>query len=333
MSAFVYFPTWLKPEVIPGLPLRWYGFMYLAAFMVTYVLFRYQVKKRQLEISDDDIINFFFYLILSLLLGARIFAVLVYDSTVHYITHPWLIFWPFNSKGQFTGLQGMSYHGGLIGVILGSIIYCRVKKINWFDWADMTIAGVPLGYTFGRLGNFINGELWGRVTAVKWGMIFPYARPLPTDQQWVREIAEKAGMDITEAGGYINLPRHPSQLYEAFFEGIVLWAIIWFIFRKKKKHDGSLLGIYLIGYGVIRFIIEYFRQPDENMGFPIMLGPDDNPIYLLLSLWNFSTGQILCAGMILAGVLFLIFVAHRKGSNPPDTGESKNLRKMRKKIR
>ncbi len=333
MQAFVYFPTWLKPEVIPGLPIRWYALMYLAAFAVTYLLFKYQVKQRQLEISDDDVINFFFWSILALLLGARIFAVLVYDSAVHYITHPWLIFWPFNSKGQFTGLQGMSYHGGLIGVLIGSIIYCRVKKHDWFDWADMVIAGVPLGYTFGRLGNFINGELWGRVTTVSWGMIFPYARRFPADEEWVQDVARKAGMDISNAGQYINLPRHPSQLYEAFFEGILLWAVIWFVFRKRKRYNGSLLGIYLLGYGSARFVIEYFRQPDENMGFPIMLGPQENPVYLLLSPWNFSTGQILCAGMILAGVLYLLFVSGRGKKSLGDEPKKKNLRKMRKKIR
>ena len=334
MTAFVHFPTWLKPEIIPGLPVRWYGLMYLAAFMVTYLLFKYQIKKRNIEVSDDDVVNYFFWAILALLLGARIFAVLVYDSAAHYLSRPWLIFWPFNSKGQFTGLQGMSYHGGLIGVILGSVIYCRVKKHDWFDWADMTIAGVPLGYTFGRLGNFINGELWGRVTTARWGMVFPYARRFPAEDAWVQETAQKTGMDITKAGKYINLPRHPSQLYEAFFEGVVLWAVLWFIFRPKKKHNGALVGIYLIGYGLVRFIIEYFRQPDENMGFPVMLGPKENPAYLLLSPWNFSTGQILCTGMILVGVVFLLYVSQRRTpAVAEDTAHKKSMRKMRKKIR
>lgn len=332
MPAFIHFPTWLKPEIIPGLPLRWYGLMYLAAFLVTYLLFKYQVRERALKFSDDDVVNYFFWLILSLLLGARIFAVLVYDSALHYITHPWLIFWPFNSQGRFTGLQGMSYHGGVIGVVLGSVIYCRAKKYNWWDMADMTVAGVPLGYTFGRLGNFINGELWGRVTTVKWGMVFPYARRFPAQEEWVRRMAEEAGMDISEAGRYINLPRHPSQLYEALFEGVVLWAVIWFFFRRRNKYNGSLLGIYFVGYGLVRFVIEYFRQPDENMGFPIMLGPADNPTYLLQSPWNFTTGQILCAGMILAGAALLIYVS-RRGEKPAEIPpQRKNLRKIRKKL-
>lgn len=335
MIAFTNFPTWLKPEIIPGLPVRWYGLMYLAAFLVTYLLFKYQIRQRRLEVSDDEVVNYFFWSILALLLGARIFAVLVYDSALHYITHPWLIFWPFNSKGQFTGLQGMSYHGGLIGVVLGSIIYCRVKKHDWFDWADMTIAGVPLGYTFGRLGNFINGELWGRVTTVSWGMVFPYARRFPAEEEWVQETARKAGMDISEAGRYVNLPRHPSQLYEALFEGVVLWAVIWFLFRKRKKHNGSLVAIYLIGYGLARFVIEYFRQPDANLGFPVMLGPAENPIYLLLSPWNFTTGQILCLGMILVGVLFLVFVSRRsrRTAATAEPEKKRNLRKLRKKLR
>ncbi|MBN2049380.1 MAG: prolipoprotein diacylglyceryl transferase [Spirochaetales bacterium] len=332
MTAYIHFPSWLKPEIIPGLPIRWYSLMYLVAFGITYILFLFQVKKRKLDIPEDDIINYFFWSILSLLLGARIFAVLVYDSAAYYLSKPWLIFWPFNAKGQFTGLQGLSYHGGLIGAVLGSILYCRRKKYDWFDWADMTLAGVPLGYTFGRLGNFINGELWGRVTASRWGMVFPHARSFPAEEPWVQENAERAGMDIVKAGRFINLPRHPSQLYEAFFEGILLWAVIWFVFRKRKKHNGSLVGIYLIGYGLVRFFIEYFRQPDENMGFPLMFGPKDNPVYLLLSPFNFSTGQILCLGMILFGALFLLYTARRKPVMQEQEKPKKELRKIRKKI-
>ncbi|MCK5200231.1 MAG: prolipoprotein diacylglyceryl transferase, partial [Spirochaetales bacterium] len=276
--AFLNYPDWIKPVIIPGLPFHWYGLMYLFAFGTTYLVFKYQVKKDKLEISDEDIVNIFFWTILGLIIGARIFSTLVYDTSGLYWEKPWLIFWPFNSDMQMVGLLGMSYHGGLIGAILGLMIYAGVRKLSFFQIADLGVAGIPLGFTFGRLGNFINGELWGRVTAVSWGMIFPHAPLLPTNLNWVRNLADKTGISY-QGMRAVNLPRHPSQLYEAFFEGIFLWAVIWFIFRKRKSFDGLLLGVYLIGYGKVRFFIEYFREPDGDLGFII---------------FKFSMGQILC---------------------------------------
>jgi phosphatidylglycerol:prolipoprotein diacylglycerol transferase len=299
---YIPYPSWLSPEIIPNLPFRWYGLMYLFAFATTYVLFQWQIRKRKLTVPPDLVMNLFFWAIVGLLLGARIFSTLIYDTTGRYLREPWLIFWPFGDNGQFTGFQGMSYHGGVIGAVLAIVIYCRAKKIDTLDWGDMMVQAIPLGYTFGRLGNFINGELYGKVTDSPIGMLFPDAQGLPTNLPWVTEIAAKVGISIPEGAQFINLPRYPSQLFEAFFEGIVLWLILWFISRPHKPFKGFSIGLYMIGYGFFRFIIEYFREPDRDLGFRIILGPKDNPPELFMSLLNFSTGQILNFLMIAAGV-------------------------------
>ncbi len=305
---FVHYPSWIKPEIIPGLPIRWYALMYIFAFAATYVLMRHQIKKEKLRINNDDLSNYFFWGILGLLIGARVFSTLVYQGG-HYLRRPWLIFWPFDADFRFTGLQGMSYHGGLIGAAAGFFLYCRRYKKNFLAWADLLSAGLPLGYTFGRLGNFINGELYGKVTDSRLGMLFPRAERFSSHQEWVRELAAKVGIEF-QAGALINLPRHPSQLYEAFFEGIVLWAILWFIIRKIKKYDGQVLAWYLLGYGTFRFFIEYFRQPDKGLDYPIMLGSPDASIYQFGGWLNFSTGQILCAIMIVTGLILMPLFRH-----------------------
>ena len=166
----------------------------------------------------------------------------------------------------------MSYHGGLIGVLLGSILFCYRRKINFWNFADLMIPAIPLGYTFGRIGNFINGELYGRVTTVPWGMYFPL-----------------------DATGQL---RHPSQLYEAFFEGIFLFAVLWGI-RKKSLFNGFLLSLYLIGYGLVRFFIEFVRKPDFQLGF--ITGP-------------FTMGQILCFAMISGGMSVFLIKKRSKAS-------------------
>ncbi len=158
----------------------------------------------------------------------------------------------------------MSYHGALIAIIIASVFFCRKHKLNFWLLSDLLSPAVPLGYTFGRLGNFINGELYGRVTSVAWGMYFPLD---PTHQL-----------------------RHPSQLYEALFEGVFLFIILWSL-RKKVWASGRLFSLYLFGYGGIRFCLEFFRQPDPQLGF--VFGP-------------FTMGQILCFAMILSGVLIFV---------------------------
>jgi len=343
MPLYIPFPSWLKPEVVPFLPVRWYGVMYVLAFGTAYLLYRRQIKERRFPMSEDAVSSLFLWVIFALVIGARLFSTLIYETSNIYRRQPWLIFWPFRD-GQFTGLQGMSYHGGAFAGLLTVIIFAKVKKFSFREITDMLVAAIPLGYTFGRLGNFINAELYGRVTAGPLGMLFPHATPLPTSETWVREIAEKAGIAIT--GAYVNLPRHPSQLYEAFFEGIVLWAIIWF-FRNRKPFKGFLIGLYFAGYGLFRFFIEYFREPDEDLGYRIEFVKSSLPPAYSHPLFSFSTGQILCFLMILFGVVWII-VASRlpnrevvrvyEEETPSDkteaaTKERNQRRKLRKKLR
>jgi phosphatidylglycerol:prolipoprotein diacylglycerol transferase len=344
---FVNFPAWLKPEIIPGLPVRWYGLMYIVAFGIAWLLYRKQVRERNFPIKDEELSNLFFWGILALVLGARIMAALVYSGDTYY-REPWLIFWPFRN-GHFVGLLGMSYHGGVIGALLAVIIYSVKRRFDCREIGDMACASIPLGYTAGRLGNFINGELYGRVTAGPLGMIFPDAERLPLSESWVRDFAEKVG--ITSQTGVVNLPRHPSQLYEALFEGVVLWLIIWAL-RNRKPFKGFLMGIYLIGYGFIRFIIEYFREPDADLGYRIELVKTGIPPALFTSPWNFSTGQVFCFAMIAAGLIWLLIASRLPAAkaiifySPTDAAsekalaaeeakkeERRNRRKMRKKLR
>lgn len=300
------------------MPIRWYGVMYIVSFSVAYLLYSYQIKRQaQSKVKYEEWQNCFFWSIMGLLLGARIFSCLFYGDASYYLTHPWMMFWPF-SGGKFVGLPGMSYHGGVIGVIVASLIYCRIKHIPFMRFTDFLAAAVPLGYTFGRLGNFINAELYGRVTSKPWGMIFPAAPKFSTNKEWVRAIADKVGIQYT-IGEYISLPRHPSQLYEAFFEGIVLFLILWFLMkplcRKKRLAPGTMFGSYLFGYGFIRFIIEYFRQPDAYIGYVFAWGKENDNIAIFQSILNISKGQVYCFLMIVAGLAIVAAVNILRGKN------------------
>lgn len=312
---YVNYPSWIHPEIFPGVPvlglIRWYGLMYICAFATAFFVLKKVLKEGALDspgkkATEDDVFSFIATGIIGLLLGARIFSTLVYNqydaanpNSINYWTHPWLIFWPFDKSGRFTGLAGMSYHGGYIGGLLGMIFWCLRHKRPCYKWIDAMVTAIPLGYTFGRLGNFLNGELYGRITTAPWGMVFPGAERFSLSINWVRAFAEKCGMNVA-SGGLINLPRHPSQLYEAVFEGLFLFSVIWLV-HKKKPFDGFLSGLYTIGYGVVRFFIEYFREPDADIGY--RFAADSNaPIYLNTSLLNISTGQVLCFLMILGGV-------------------------------
>ena len=336
MINAINFPDWLHPEIIPGFPLlRWYGLMYLVAFSITYLLFKAQVKERKLNIDNDEILSFFFWGISGLLIVASFSWVIIYGSGSNLLE----AFLPISITGggcKFTGFSGMSYHGGLVGLLTGFILYWRIKKIDIVDWLDMIVVGVPLGYFFGRIGNFINGELYGRVTTAPWGMYFPNADRLSTKEPWVKDIASKVGLDITGMDK-VNLPRHPSQLYEAFFEGIFIFVILWFVLRKRKPFKGFLISCYVMGYGLVRFFIEYTRTPDSGMDFPIKLVDINNPNDLFLTPWNFTTGQILCAIMILGGAISLyVFWKISKKKKEEETGEQKKKlsgRKLRKKLK
>lgn len=309
---FIHFPKWIHPQIFPGVPflglLRWYGLMYVFAFGTAYFILKKVMKEGLLNTKDytcteDDIFSFIFFGIICLLLGARIFSTLVYDTKSQYWKRPWLIFWPFDSNGHFTGLAGMSYHGGFIGGLLGMLIWCWKNKKPALKWIDAMVLAIPLGYTFGRLGNFMNGELYGRVTTMPWGIVFPGAERFPVSEEWVQNIMQQIGMTAVPGQKFVNLPRHPSQLYEAFFEGIFLWTIM-FSLRKKKPFDGFFAAMYTGGYGLVRFVIEYFREPDADLGYRIS-PTGDTVLYQNNSLLNISTGQILCFLMIIGSIIFI----------------------------
>lgn len=318
-SLYINYPSWIHPELFPDVPvlglLRWYGLMYIFAFGTAYIILRKLLKEGALESTDkngklvetteDDVFSFIATGIIFLLIGARVFSTLVYDTSGDYWRKPWLIFWPFKN-GKFTGLAGMSYHGGFIGGLLGLIFWCWRHKRPLWKWVDAMSTAIPLGYTFGRIGNFMNAELYGRITTAPWGMVFPTvpkSELFSSKIEWVSAFMEKIGMEAVE-GKLVNLPRHPSQLYEAFFEGIVLFLIIWAL-HKKKPFDGFSTAIYSFGYGFFRFFIEYFREPDADIGYRI--AADSNAkLYENTSLLNISTGQILCSIMMVAGISIMV---------------------------
>jgi phosphatidylglycerol:prolipoprotein diacylglycerol transferase len=253
---------------IGSFKLQYYGLMYIVAFAITFFLVLYRLRhEERFEITTDQVKDATTYLILGLIAGARLGYVVFYNFS-YYLRHPLEIILPFSfSNGIiFTGISGMSYHGGLIGATIAGWLFVRKAKLDWWEGVDLFVPVIPLGYTFGRLGNFINGELYGRVTTAFIGMHFPLA-----------------------PGGGL---RHPSQLYEAFFEGIFLFAILWSI-RKIRFPKGAMLALYLIGYGTVRFFIEYFRQPDAHLGFVF---------------FSFSMGQILCSLMIAVGILLYFYL-------------------------
>jgi phosphatidylglycerol:prolipoprotein diacylglycerol transferase len=252
---------------IGPLSLRYYGLMYVVAFMIVYLLALYRLNHEpHIPISKKQTGDLMTAMILGLIIGARIGYVVFYNFS-YYLNHPLEIILPFDfSNGiKFIGIAGMSYHGGLIGVVLSALWYCRKAQIRFVEAADLVIPGIPLGYTFGRLGNFINNELYGRITQSAVGMHFPGA-----------------------PGKHL---RHPTQLYEAFFEGIFLFLILWFL-RRARLPKGAMIAAYLLGYGIVRFFIEFFREPDAQLGF--------------VFLW-FTMGQVLCFAMISCGIALLIY--------------------------
>ena len=321
MPLAVDFPSWLTPEIFPGLPFRWYGLMYVFAFATAFLLYRRQIKERRFPMSDDQLYSLFVWGIIGLLFGARVFSALVYTPGF-YVLNPHLIFWPFRD-GAFVGLQGMSYHGGALGGIIAVALYARFKRFCFREIGDMFAAAIPLGFTFGRLGNFFNAELYGRVTTSPLGMLFPHARPIPADSEWVLAAAEQAGALVVN--GMVNLPRHPSQLYQMILEGLVLWAVIWF-FRNRKPFNGFLIGLYFLGYGVLRFFVEYFREPDADLGFILEFGAVGLPAYVRPIL-SFSTGQVLSFLMIVFGVTWLAIASRMPDREPvrvyPEGGPSR----------
>lgn len=322
MPLYIEYPKWIQPEIFPNIPvlslIRWYGLMYIFAFGTAYLVLKRERTEGLLDTpdykaSEDDLFSFLAWGIVALLIGARIFSTLVYETSGTYWKKPWLIFWPFDpSTRKFTGFAGMSYHGGFIGGLLGMLIWCRVHKKPTWKWIDAMCVAIPIGYTFGRIGNFMNGELYGRVTTMPWGMIFPTAEKFPLSQDWVQEIVTKLQIPIKEGQTLVNLPRHPSQLYESLFEGLFLGTILWNL-RKRKPFDGFIGASYCTGYGIVRFIIEYFREPDSDLGFRISSNGSTD-LARNTSLLNISTGQILCFIMIVGGLglMFALWLRDKK---------------------
>lgn len=254
----------------------WYSLSYLTAFLIVLGLVIWRIEKREsrLELPIDRqkkiVFDFLLYSLIGLLMGARLGYVFFYDFP--YFSHHLLeIISPFDPvSGKLVGIYGMSYHGGLIGVIIVTLVFIKRYRVNFWKLSDLIIPAIPAGYFFGRIGNFLNGELYGRITSRPWGMYFPQ--------------------------DFSGFSRHPSQLYEAFLEGIVLFALLWLI-RNKKFSRGNLLAFYLIGYSVARFIAEFFRQPDEQIGF--LLG-------------FFTLGQLFSLAMFLAGMGLFYCAKKRK---------------------
>jgi len=229
----------LAPQIDPvalqlgPLAIHWYGIMYLIGFYLAWRLTRMQLIERglwQTRISPEHYETLFTWLILGVILGGRLGYILFYNLGF-YLQHPLELFAIWQG--------GMSFHGGLIGPIVAGWLYCRRHNLPFLALGDAIFTFAPLGLAFGRLGNFINGELWGRVSDVPWAMIFPGGGPLP---------------------------RHPSQLYELALEGIVLFCLLWFT-RNRPMPEGSRIALFFIGYGIARICCEFFRQPDVQLGF------------------------------------------------------------------
>lgn len=245
------------------LQVRWYGLMYVVGFMIAGHLSKKLIEKGYFKVPLEKVDSLIMTMLVCMFIGARITYVFVYN-------------WEYYSENLTELLSvwkgGLSFHGALVGLLVGGLIFARKNKISWAQTMDVTaLVGCP-GLFFGRVGNFFNGELYGRVTDVPWAMIFP-------------------------AGG--PLARHPSQLYEGILEGIFLSIILWFL-RSKVKYYGYLAVTFVIGYGAFRFIVEFFREPDAQLGY----------------YFGFMTmGQILCLMMVIGGSATLFLVRKLKLEN------------------
>lgn len=245
------------------LAVRWYGLMYLVGFVAFLLLGRLRAQDAWRGMSKTDVEDLLFFGVLGVVLGGRLGYVLFYKP-MFYLNNPAEIFaiW----KG------GMASHGGIIGVVVAMWLFARTRKKSFLQVADFTVPLVPLGLAAGRLGNFINGELWGRETDPTlwpWAMVFPHARD--------------------------GLPRHPSQLYQFALEGLTLFAVLWWLSRKPRP-AGQVGAFFLVGYGLLRFVAEFAREPDDFLG---------------LLTFKLSMGQWLSVPMVLLGVVILIWVRRR----------------------
>lgn len=239
---------------------RWYGLAYIAGFILAGLTMYLTGRRWRLGLRGDDVLMVIVSVALGVIVGARLFYVLFYNLP-YYLAHPLHVF-------MFTE-GGMSFHGGLVGALVGGYVACRCLRISFVTIADLAVIGAPLGLFFGRIANFVNGELWGKPTDLPWGVAF-------------------------ETGG--GVMRHPSQLYEALLEGLVIFLVLIVLSRKvPARPRGTFMGTFLVLYGVFRFLIEFVRMPDEQLGY--LFGP-------------ITMGQLLSVPLIVAGVVVLVAARH-----------------------
>lgn len=219
-----------------SIAVHWYGIMYAAALLSAIFVAKWIIKKDKLPIKSELFDSYIWWAEIGVILGARIGYILFYDThTLYYLTHPWQIFNPY-INGVYAGISGMSYHGAFIGFIIASFLFCKRNKVSFWFLADIAVLGISAGYVLGRIGNFVNQELVGRVSDVAWAI---------------------------NVNGVL---RHPSQIYEAILEGVLVFFILYY-YRKRKSFDGELAIMYGVLYSVMRIIAEFFREPDLQLGF------------------------------------------------------------------
>jgi phosphatidylglycerol:prolipoprotein diacylglycerol transferase len=262
---------------IGPLDIHWYGIMYLLAFLSFWLVGnRRAVRQTWWGWSKQDVSDVLFYGMLGVILGGRIGYMLFYGFDL-LLQNPLTLFRVWDG--------GMSFHGGLLGVIAAMAWFARRTQRSFWQVADFVAPMVPLGLAFGRLGNFIGGELWGRMTDVPWAMIFAKSTGfMPTDSTALNEAWRSGALD--------HLARHPSQLYQASMEGLALFFILMW-YSGKPRPAAAISGLFLVGYGVFRFIAEFFRQPDDHLGF--------------LALDWLTMGMLLSLPMIAAGFIIMLF--------------------------
>jgi phosphatidylglycerol:prolipoprotein diacylglycerol transferase len=262
-------PTHLDPIVFTAgsFSLRWYSVFFVLGWFVAFRFLRIRIRKSDPIIGKEALSDLATIVFVSVLLGGRLGYALFYDPSL--LLHPLSLVSPFDTSGAWKGIWGMSFHGALLGVLFGSYFFARSRKIDFFRLADFIVPAVPIAIFFGRIGNFLNLELVGRTTERSWGMYFP---------------------------GFSGL-RHPSQLYEAFFEGVVIFVVL-FMIGKRRTREGYLSFIFLFLYGSVRFMLEFSREPDA--GSELFFG------------WM-TRGQVLSLGMIAVSIAIFGFLAKRKG--------------------
>jgi phosphatidylglycerol:prolipoprotein diacylglycerol transferase len=274
LSLWQHIPEHLNPIAfsVGFFSIRWYALFFVVGFFVVLAFCMRSFRPDSSGFNTkEDLVDTLLAMFIGALIGGRLGYVFLYDPAF-FFESPFRIILPYNAESGWTGLSGMSFHGGLIGAVLVFVFMATRRRFPLWRSADFLALAVPIALFFGRLGNFFNLELYGRVTSESWGMIFPGTWP-------------------------IGALRHPSQLYEAFFEGIVLFCVLYF-YRKRAEVPGGIAALFLITYAFFRFLAEYFREPDPQVG--LLAG-------------NLSLGQWLSLAMMCAGALLLVWL--RKKNN------------------